>query len=351
MQYSEKGFYCIFTCILLLVSSPVCIAWGERGHDIVARVAARLVSASQGPQASRPFQKREFMLGHLANVPDIIWKAEGMDSQVIRSNRPTHYINLDLLISRPENISDIPLEFTRLRALATDKGITQRDKIGSAPWRIAQLYGLMKQDFILAGQAGNDEAMIKHVNAALLYGGLMAHFVGDMANPHHTTMDHDGQFTGNGGLHAYFESYMVDELPLDLVHSVYQAAVKPGLIERTLLAGYSNKERRAVRANPLKLALALSLDSYRHLGELVRLDDEHSLLARSDAANPVAKRKPGRAVSHIYEPFIIDRLALGSAVLAELWLLAWQQAGAPDLSRYHSFYYPAAPAYIYPDYE
>ncbi len=339
----------LFIGLLLLCCFQSAFGWGERGHDIIARVAARHLIEQDDSRLYRPFQLREFMLGHLANVPDIIWKAAYMDEQVRRINRPTHYINIDLLPEKARTVFDVPLTYQQYAALAPDTEAMP----GSAPWRIAQLYRLMRQSFAQAKQSRQGErpdAFIRHVNMALFYGGIMSHFVGDLANPHHAAADYDGQQTGNGGLHAYFESAVVAVLDLDLAHKVLMRVNSADLIEQMLLSQYTATQSRRIKQDPLLLVFALSINSRAQLPILVTLDDDHSLLERSRGEETKAKRKPPAEAGEHYAAFIVTRLALAAAVLSQLWQLAWQQAGQPDLSSFHSYYYPAKPNFIYPDY-
>ena len=189
------------SCVLIFTLIVVCLshgafAWGERGHDIVARVAVRHLVSHGNKNFYRPFQKREFMMGHLSNVPDIIWKAKDMDERERAINGPTHYINLELAIENPESLFDLPRSYAEFESLTNIQDPQLSKEVGSAPWRIAQLQRLMVDSLKQAARAGNTDEFIRHVNIALLYGGIMGHFVGDLANPHHTTEDHDGWKTG-----------------------------------------------------------------------------------------------------------------------------------------------------------
>ena len=348
----EKGiriFQVVFS-LALFYSSNV-MSWGERGHDIVARLAARHLIEQGEKELYIPFQQREFMLGHLANVPDIVWKSDAMDEAARKNNSPTHYINLDIVNKNPTSIEEIPRAFNAYVRAANVSSAASVEQLGSAPWRIQQLHRLMKQAFERAGNAKHQVGLVKHVNSALLYGGLMAHFVGDLGNPHHTTSDFDGQASGNGGLHAYFESHVVNEIGLHLADSVFTSMQEADLIEESLMKWTSDLSLSELKSDPLSLSLALSIDSYQNLPSLISLDNRHSLIERSTGANNMAKRKHPWKVKQYYEPLIVERLALASTVLAQLWQSAWEQAGSPDLSRFFSFYYPTAPEYIYPDYQ
>ena len=286
--------------------------------------------------------------------PDIIWKSEDMDEEERRINRPTHYINLDLFEPRPDTVFDLPRSYAEIDALSRQRQ-PQQQQAGSAPWRIVQLYRLMKTAFEQAGQAERQgragrEDFIQQVNMALFHGGIMAHFVGDLANPHHTAADYDGQQTGNGGLHAYFESNVVAVLELSLAQTVFERITSDTLIEEQLLRQYTRQQAQEIKDDPLLLIFALSMNSRAQLPTLVALDDRYSLLKRSLGEDSKATRRPPIEVRQHYRPFIVERLALAAAVLSQLWQLAWEQAGQPDLSSFHSYYYPAKPAFIYPDY-
>lgn len=326
-------------------------AWGERGHDLVTRVAVQHMREMSDDNAAlmRPFLLRDHMLAHLSNTPDTVWRADYMGDDVIKANSPTHYINLEKVITGVKKWDDFPRDFRAYRALCKSKGLDTSD-VGTAPWRVLQLYKLIV-DQLTNLDAKPDDLKEQHINQALVYSGLMSHFVGDLANPHHTTANYDGQLTGNKGLHAYFESTVVAELSFELPEKVREKANNRNL----WLGDYGRKERAEIFADPQKLVWALVADSHTKVEKLTRLDDRHSILAKS-VADPdsgkqaSAKRKPAKNVARRYEKFAVERLAVGADALARLWQLAWQDAGSPDMSQFSSYYYPVQPPFITPAY-
>lgn len=326
-------------------------AWGERGHDIVTRVAVRLLADQHQGQVNliRPFVLREHMLAHLSNVPDIVWRANYMSEMDRRLNSPTHYFNFDRVYSLPNNLFELDTRFSALDIAARKKGLDAANNIGTAPWRIAQLHQLMTEAFLRADSANSQQEKIQATNEALLYGGLMSHFVADLANPHHTTIDHDGALTGNGGFHAYFESWILDSIPLGLSARVQEhAGIK--FLETNLLLNYDQKAVDKILSDPLLLTFGLTIDSHRNLPILTAIDNSYSLIEKSTLARKMALRKPPSEVYGYYEDFVVNRLAVGATVLAQLWLLAWQQGGKPNLAMYASYDYPVKPEFIEPDY-
>ncbi len=348
----------IFFCTVFIFFSfvPTLWAWGERGHDLVTRVAARLLVARyHAPQTfAYPFERRELMLGHLANVPDIIWRDASMGLDVNKANESTHYINIDLFSATP-TIASVPVDITEARAVAKSMGKTI-ESIGTAPWRIGQFYRLMVESFKNVAQQQKADATrfpIDAANEALLYAGLMSHFVADLANPEHVTSDYDGYGKGQGGLHEYFESLAVEALPLNLEYEVFEQAVKVKPLDSRILTRLP-KSKSASALSPVAVILALTLDSLSELKELEKADRSCVIKASiaMDKGKPKvpAQRKPVKDCLKAFKPLIVQRLATGADTLAYVWYEAWKQAGSPPLQDYKSYYYPVKPAFVKPDY-
>lgn len=328
---------------LVLVSAVLVLgvsrahAWGERGHDAVTRVAVRIVVA-RAPQAmSVPFLRQEHLLAHLANVPDTVWKLS-RDPRTTRHNGPTHYIGLDHLADAPSWTS-LPRDYAAASKQAAHRG-HELLSVGTAPWRVAQFYELLTQAFTRVPRQG-DVAPV--VDEALVFAGLLSHFVADLSVPVHVVKDYDGYERHQGGLHAFFEAEVVAELPLDLEATALAYALAQRPAERL--------RKGQKKPSALDWAFALALDSYQRRDVLVALDREVALLApsRTSPKTP-AKRRPSREVAARYRPLIEAQLATAADVLASLWVDAWKQAGSPDLGRYTSTAYPVAPPFVLPDY-
>ncbi len=324
-------------------------AWGERGHDLITRTAVQHMRAMSDDDAKlmRPFLLRDHMLAHLSNVPDIVWRADYMSESARKANSPTHYINLEKVVSNVEKWDDFPRGFDEYRSLCKSKGYETSD-VGTAPWRVLQLYKLVVAELVNL-DAKPEELKIRQIDKALMYAGLMSHFVANLANPHHTSANYGGQLTGNRGLHAFFESKVVSELPLSLASKVFKRAAS----KRLWLRQYSKTERAEIMSDPQKLVWALVADSHVRVGDLTKLDDRYSIITKSPTdpeSRESAMRKPAKDVAGYYEKFAVERLAVGTDVLARLWQLAWADAGKPDMSSFQSYYYPVQPPFITPSY-
>lgn len=332
--------------LLLILSSPQqAYAWGERGHDLVTRVAVQNLRHLTKDDAKlvTPFTLRDHMLSHLSNVPDIVWRAPYQTELVHEVNPPTHYINLEKVYGNVELLNDIPGDFAKYSEDARAKGY-EPSQSGTAPWRVMQFYAGLVEAMKQAGKASTRKEIETNGNQVLLMAGLMSHFVGDLANPHHTTANHNGQLTGQGGFHGYFESQTVGEQGFDLVLKIAKQT------KRNWLTQYSKKERKAILASPQKIVWALVTNSHSRKEALEAIDRRYSLQEESQGERGRAKRKSAKAMAKYYKKFTIERLGAGASALSQLWLLAWQEAGEPDMSGYFSYHYHIKPEFIHPKY-
>lgn len=354
--------------LLVSASSSTALAWGERGHDLVARVAARLVAQRGGAAVAKPFVEKEHMLGHLANVPDIVWRSAGKEIEA--QNGPTHYIDVEYFDLTPtfaempanaavllQHMKDLCAKPIKDYVCPADKpDQVQVSQAGTAPFRVRQFFNLMKDGFARAkaAPAGKDGDAERDagIDAALLAGGILAHFVGDLGNPLHTTRDYNGYERGQGGLHSYFESEAVNALDLTFDSEMHKAAQQgPSLARLTKMVPAA--EQKTFGSDPLKVANALILDSFSRLGNVFELDRKQAVTKLGSSEHGMklkAERRPATATAKFFRPLLVERTATAADALAHLWLEAWEQAGKPDLSGYGSWNYPTTPQFIPPDY-
>jgi hypothetical protein len=347
-----------------LIAPPPAGAWGERGHDIVTRVAVRLLAASiaRGTPLAAQFGRKEFMLGHLSNVPDIVWRNRGEAME--KMNAPTHFLDLEYV--SPE-LSFATTPRTLVAALDRMKDLCARrpkgyvcpalegsspdeNSAGTAPWRVGQLFRLAVASLKAAG-AG--EEIDDAVDRAFLAAGLMSHFVGDLGNPYHATRNYDGWESGQGGIHSYFESALVSSYRLDLDQEVFDAALAGHGLKR-ITSRIPAADRSVQSDRPVALALALAFDSHTRLDAANAIDKKVAVTkpsrVGSDGKSLRAERRDPAEVRAKFHDLTVERLATAAEVLADLWFLAWKEAGMPDFKGYQSHAYPVDPDFIRPDY-
>lgn len=357
-----------FSALVLSASlSTAAQAWGERGHDGVSRIAVRILASSEDPEAAELgafLQRKELMLGHLSNVPDIVWRSMG--KEIDELSAPSHFVDMEFFLAPglPPKAQDLPSDVRSLLAAMAkncsrgkklpcvpgDTDEARLQKSGHAPFRVEtlsqDLVSAFKEIKSLEGKVpkdarDKDDPRTEIMNRALLHAGILSHFVGDLANPHHTSVDYDGWDAEQGGLHSYFESEIVEGYPLDFEATVLDEALRHKPMDERF-ARHPN--------NYLRQAWELALDSNSHLVELHTIDKKYSLLEKSVKGDrdtrKKAKRKDVKLVRDNYRNFVILRLAAGADALARIWLSTWKEAGKPDLSFYRSYHYDVKPDLI-----
>jgi hypothetical protein len=214
-------------------------AWGSYGHEQVNRAAVMLLERSPAGQC---FKQNMNMVQRLSITPDFDWKNLGTkpvspDLVHLRASadnfeHPNHYFEADAFIKRPVTAGAIanlptgsfdeayktltqlfpanldvikamnPVKLTETTPIKKIKDPTHPSAKeiaganGSAPWRILQLY-------TLAQKALADHAWDK----AFLYMGAMGHYVGDMGQPFHASLNYDGSYYFSPGSKTEWKFY------------------------------------------------------------------------------------------------------------------------------------------------
>jgi hypothetical protein len=328
---------------ILLFPTPG-LAWGERGHDLITRAAARLCALRAqeykiDPSLCRALVFKEHLLGHLSNVPDIVWKAS--PKAVTEANYPTHFIDLDLITTPAKGLSAAPLQYATAASRARESSRGPQDMlkdVGTAPWRAEQLERLL-------ASAWKERAF----DRAILLSGLLSHFVADLTMPFHATSDYDGWESGHGGIHSWYESEMVRDLPLAFDADVFDEAADKHPF-KALQADIRKNGHDPDQ--PLIIAWALALNAHHRVEKILALDSSKALLIKSEL-KPVKREAKRREISETREtfrPLLREDLALAADALLYFWARAWQEGGKPSLGDYRSWYYPLAPDFIPVDY-
>jgi subtilisin family serine protease len=250
-------------------------AWGEKGHRSTNRIAVIAV-----PDPLRAFYQ--------ANLDSI--EGHAMDADAAKrkdpAERPRHFIDIDLYGDAP--FPELPEEYEAAVARFGEATVKER---GILPWQIEQTFN----DLVEAFRNGRVDAVLKQ-------SAWLGHYVGDAHVPLHTTANHNGQLTGQKGLHSYFETRLLNEhvFPEDIHPSPGQLIEQP----------------------PHVAAFAWVRESHSYVQPLLDADAAHG---------GKTGRRSLKGFATTAKPIAIERLTLGCSRLASLWYTAWVEAGKPDL--------------------
>ena len=275
----EASWWLLVPVILLLVFAqrPVPgLAWGDRGHKLINAAAVDNL-----PEPSRSyFCARKVYLVEHASDPDFL-------AQDDPAERPHHYTDLDADDSYP--FSNLRRQFVLEKAPPAPWQLRHGDSI----WQIER-FTLRLADSLRRRrwQEADDDAV------------FAAHYAADLTQPLHTVMNYDGQLTGQTGVHARFETDLVNSLADGWLLKPQPATFEPDLrvrIFQEAIASFSC--RNLVFASD---RIAVSGRNY--------LDPQYYATFYK-LAGPVAEK----------------RLAAGASFVSSLWYTAWVRAGKPRM--------------------
>ncbi len=265
--------------LLALFAAPAsrALAWGEDGHHAINSLAVDCLPANMRPlyDANRPWIS-------LHSVDPDLWR------QGYAPEAPHHFIDLDTW--GLEVAMHFPTDYWTACGLYGQAAI---DKNGIVPWRIGQYYGKLIRAF-----KEHDAKAIVETSAWL------GHYAGDIHVPFHAAANYDGQLSGQRGIHARFESVLL------------QRQIKP-----------TDLKSRPARllADPVEAAFGWARESLRQTIPVLAADKE---AVAQDATYGDAYYTAFGAKAR---PIAVRRLEEGAQDLASLWYSAWVAAGKPGL--------------------
>lgn len=261
---------------LILSSSGPARAWGERAHRLVNAAAVENL-----PEPLRAYfrARKSYFVEHAID-PDILARQDPEE-------RPHHYTEADAY--KPDPFLDFKKLFVDERRGPSSLNLEHGDSV----WQVERL--TLRLEEAMRGRR------LQEADRASLFA---AHYACDLTQPLHTVVNYDGQLTGQSGIHARFETELVNALANEWV-------LKPSLprIE-----------------SDLRLRIFREMfDSYSYRNPLF-------------AADRIAAQGRGYRDPRYFQEFtklvgLLARRRLEAAIsfVSSLWYTAWVRAGKPDL--------------------
>lgn len=178
-------------------------AWWTNGHSLIAEAAVR----SLPDDVPASFRSGAALVAHCAQDPDVTKN----NATPVNKDReePDHYIDWELLQNKPlpANRYDFVLQCAEQKQ--------DPRKVGLLPYSVAEWTERLAVGFAEYRKwPANPSIPIK----CQVYAGILAHYTGDLCQPLHVTIDHDGRAKPDGssprsGIHAGMDS-LVEKLGL-----------------------------------------------------------------------------------------------------------------------------------------
>ncbi len=276
----------LVSAVLLLVLAPApSYAWGAAAHRYIMDRAIALLPADIKPF----FAHYHDELLVRVNDPDL-WRVAGWEDD------PNHFVDFGAPEFGPYPFTAWPREY----GAAVEKfGLATLKRDGLLPWRFAEEAGNLRRSF-----EGIPRNVAYSPGNAVLFAAVASHYLQDAHQPLHATNNHDGQMTGQLGIHSRFETAIFERFGSRL--AVSPAAPSP-------------------MKNPRDAAFDALLASYRLVQPVLEADK--AAVAGKDAYDDEYFEKFFEKVKPIVERRIGEAITATASMLAG----AWEEAGRPVL--------------------
>jgi len=315
----------VFSCLLLTGFEAG--AWDYEGHRVVNQLALASLP-STFPAFVRTPEAAE-RIAFLAGEADRWRNTTSLPLQ--HCNEPQHYIDLEeleLYGLKPESLPIFQYDFVAQLALVRQahpesfhavEGPNKahvRDLVGLLPWAIAENYGKLKSGFSYFKafqEGGGTPEEIANAQANIIYiMGVMGHYVGDAAQPLHTTIHHHGwvgdnphNYPTNKSFHAWIDGGFFRK-----IHGANVNALQAKLRSARVVAPV---DHAAQPDEIFQAFVAFIVEQHKLVEPLYQLEKDHKLSGEKDGS------EEGRA-------FLENQLLKGGQMLGDIWFSAWQQA-------------------------
>jgi hypothetical protein len=318
----------VLACVALV--SPVLRAWDYTGHRIVNEVALAALPADFPAFVHEPANAER--IAWLCSEPDR-WRS-AVDPAARHVNAPDHYIDLEELEDAGLSAAtvssfryDFAVQYSQGRAahpqnFAPIDASKDTDHVriwpGFLPWTIQEYFGKLRANFArlkVLQELGTPDEVAQAKRSIVEMMGIMGHYVGDGAQPLHTTKNHNGWVGENPNGYTTWNKF----------HSW----IDGGFIAKSGIK-LADIRGRVTPVEPLALTALPSGRDPMFEAVMNYLEAQHALVA------PLYQLEKAGKLNHDDTPasaegraFIEGQLLKGGEMLARVWLTAWRSA-APD---------------------
>lgn len=281
---------------VLLLTAADCYCWGFFGHRKINYLAVFLL-----PPEMLSFYKQhiDFISEHAVD-PD-------KRRYALPEEGPRHYIDIDYYGSYP--FPELPRSYDSAVAKFTADTV---HKYGIVPWWVQTMLARLTQAF-----KEKNQARILRLSAEI------GHYISDAHVPLHATHNHNGQYTGQNGIHGFWES-RIPELLADRTFDFWIG--KAEYIRNPGEYIWNRVLESATAADTVLLFERLLTQKFppdqkyayeKRNGLTIRQYSTAFTLAYNDLMNGMVERRMRQSIH----------------ATASFWYTAWVNAGQPNLKQ------------------
>lgn len=217
-----------------------------------------------------------------------------------------HFIDLEAY--GPNAANDMPLDWASAQQKYTKDTLL---KYGWGPYNV-----MLQLDYLIAAFKS------KNKDSILFYAADIGHYIADLNVPLHTTLNYDGQLTGQKGLHSLWESF-IPELSINQ-YQLYNAH-KAVFLKDPASALWKNI-RQAYQLLPEMLAKETLVSNSFTTEKKYRMQMYYGRNTR------MYTKEFAEAYAKELGPTINVQLTASANLIADFWYTAWVKAGKPNFT-------------------
>jgi len=287
----RKGI--LFTLLIMLISR-ILFSWGFHAHKRIIQMAIFTL-----PQEMILFYKKNMLLLEEASVqPDI-------RRYVMEEEAPRHYIDIDVY-------GDSAV-FTFPREWSVAQEVFSRDTLlanGIIPWAVLWT----KYELTAAFKQGNSTRILR-------YSADIAHYIADAHVPLHTTINYNGQFTGQEGIHRLWETRIPEIESKDYTFWVGKA---------TYIADTETRIWEVIESSHLKVDSVLQIE--KQLSESFSEDRKYAYRKTGKTERRDYSEQYAEAYAALLRGMVERQMRASVKLIGDFWFTCWVDAGQPDIT-------------------
>lgn len=279
-----------------VIISQECFCWGFFAHQKINYYAVFLLPP-------------EMMVLYKPNIEFITEHAVDPDKRryAVAEEGPRHYIDIDHYGKYP--FDSLPHKWEDAVAKYSQITITEN---GIVPWWVQTMHRRLVNAF-----KEKDQARILKLSAEI------GHYIADAHVPLHASSNHNGQLTGQQGIHGFWES-RIPELLADKEWSFFIGK-----------AEYIKNPGEFIWKRVLESAAAADtvLQYERELSKKFSTDKKFAFEDRNGKVIRQYSTSYSLAYNELLKGMIERRMRSSIYAVASFWYTAWVDAGQPDLTK------------------
>ena len=290
-MYNKKTLYISLAFILVVGLS----SWGFLVHRTIHQIAIYSL-----PEPLQSFMHKEMNnLVSNSTRPDIRRNTD-------KTEATKHFIDLEAYGPNAANM--MPLDWANAVKKYNEDTLL---KYGYVPYVIVNQLEKLTAAF-----------RSKNKDSILFYAADLGHYIGDAHVPLHTSINYDGQLTGQKGLHSLWESF-VPELRIDQ-YQLYNAH-KATYIKNPSEAIWIDI-RKAAALVPEMLAIE------KEVSIQFKPETKYKTQMRYGRETKVYTKEFAEAYANGLGPTVNMQLIASANMIADFWYTAWVNAGKPIIA-------------------